>query len=150
MNGVELVALALLGLRLLGSYYLIKVLRIQHRLLRYPAVDERGVIDKEVMHFRKILHRMTWVVLLGQVTPIIIDSFGAFAPHLSPPWLIFVYAISNAFTALTAAVLIWRLYQLAVNVKEVNELERVHVKRVNDLERATIQKRHNKELKDKS
>lgn len=131
---IQLLALALLIIRLAGVYYLLKVVKVQNNLLRYPAVDERGVVDPDVQQFRKTLHRMTLVVLWGQFLPIVVDLVGTINPFAIPFWLSVLYSTSNCVTALTAAVLIWRLYKMADNVKEVNDLERAHVQDRHDEE----------------
>jgi hypothetical protein len=133
----EVIAGVLLIIRLIGSAYLVKVIKVQLKLLRVPAVDERGNVDEGTMKFRQTLTRMTFVILLGQVIPILIDIL-AMVNGSVPAWLGIVYAISNAFTALTAAVLIWRLYEMATETKAANDEQKLHT-----------QERHEQELADK-
>lgn len=81
------------------------------------------VDDPNVWDFRRTLHYMTIVVALGNLVPIAIDVVAIIGPSRTF-WLGVLYAISNAITALFAAVLIHKMYRLAGQTKEVNDLER--------------------------
>lgn len=126
MIKVQILALILLIARLVSVCYLNKTLRTQKRLLRLRIDNDD---DGEIKRFRLILHRMTLVVFYGQIIPIALDIQAVLFPDRRVFWLGVLYAISNAFTALTAAVLIWRIYQLAEHPAKVTELEREHVKK---------------------
>lgn len=118
---VNILAITLLTGRLITLYYLGRVLKTQVKLLRMP------IEDPNVWDFRKTLHYMTIVVALGNLVPIAIDLVSIFGPT-RPFWLGVLYAISNVITALFAAILIHKMYRLASQTKEVNDLEREYVK----------------------
>ena len=116
MEAKILAGLLLTG-RLVTLWYLSRVLKTQVRLLRMP-VDDPNVWD-----FRRTLHYMTIVVALGNLVPIVIDVVTILGPS-RPFWLGVLYAISNVVTALFTAILIHKMYRLASQTKEVNDLER--------------------------
>lgn len=121
---VKILAGLLLTGRLITLWYLSKVLKIQVSLLRMP-LDDPAVWD-----FRRTLHYMTIVVALGNVVPIIIDVVTIIGPS-RPFWLGVMYAVSNVITAIFAAVLIHKMYRLAGQTKEVNDLERKFIEEKN-------------------
>ena len=116
MEAKILAGLLLTG-RLVTLWYLSRVLKTQIKLLRMP-VDDPNVWD-----FRRTLHYMTIVVALGNLVPIVIDVVTILGPS-RPFWLGVLYAISNVVTALFTAILIHKMYRLASQTKEVNDLER--------------------------
>ena len=124
--GQVISALLLVG-RIACSVYLAKVIKVQNMLKRYPVLDDKGHVDHDVMGFRRNLNRMTLVILLGQIIPIILDAVNTLSGH-TPAWLIYIYAVSNTITAVTSAVLIWKLYQMAFNTQEVARLEKAHIR----------------------
>lgn len=127
--GTEILAGMLLVARLAVVAYLAKVISIQVRLRRHPAVDDNGYIDKDVAHFRTKLFLMTVAMLAGNFIPIALDGliilqhFGI-GEHIRTTPVLLVYAASNAFTMLTAAAMINKMYALANEAEEVTELER--------------------------
>lgn len=76
---------------------------------------------------------MTIVVMAGNIVPIAIDLATLFGPS-RPFWLGVLYAVSNVVTALFAALLIYKMYRLAGQTKEVNDLERKYVQEKHDRE----------------
>lgn len=118
------IALVLLSLRAIIIKRLLDVLLVQLKLLKRP-------IDPDVRDFRISLHRMTIAMLVGNVAPVILDivvladALGVIS-HYRTEALLSVYAISNALSTLFAALMIHRMYSLANQTQEVDDLERAH------------------------
>lgn len=137
----EIIAFTLLILRITASYFLFKVLKIQVDLLRRPIkVDEASYNEQdiiEVWNFRRRLHFITIALFVGNFVPITLDALvvlqwlGVFEGFRTTPVLI-VYAISNAVTMLLAAILINSIYRLAIQTKEVTDLELEHLRKAKD------------------
>lgn len=128
METQTLAGLLLLG-RLTAVFFLRKTLRAQNRLLKLRIDNDD---DGEIKELRLTLHRMTLIIFFGQFVPIIIDTWAIVSPSTRPFWLGVLYAISNCLTAITAALLIWRIYQLAEkpgkNKIQMTKSERKHLK----------------------
>lgn len=132
-----IIASILLLIRIVASVFLWKVLKIQVDLLRRPIkVDEAMYNEQDIVdvwNFRKFLHYTTIALFVGNFIPIILDAlvvlqwFGVFDGFRTRPVLI-IYAISNAVTMLLAAILINSIYKLAVETKEVTDLEIEHLR----------------------
>jgi len=134
----EITAFTLLLLRVAASIFLWKVLKIQIDLLRKPIkldeeiYNEQDIID--VWNFRRRLHYIPIALFVGNFVPIVLDSlvvirwFGILDSVRTTPVLI-VYAISNAVTMLLAAILINSIYKLAIETKEVTDLEIEHLRK---------------------
>jgi hypothetical protein len=71
--------------------------------------------EKGVARFRKTMLGLSIVFLLGNVAPIILDSYYAFLERTydTEEGLIMIYAISNAIMSLSAAILLWTIYRIA-------------------------------------
>lgn len=80
-----------------------------------------------------ILFYVMPVKLADIKVPIAIDLATLFGPS-RPFWLGVLYAVSNVVTALFAALLIYKMYRLAGQTKEVNDLERKYVQEKHDRE----------------
>lgn len=121
----EFIAAVLLILRILGGFYLVKILRIQIGLLRKP-------INEEVWDFRRKLHYIILALFTGNLIPIILDALvvlqgvGIGSNIRTEPVLV-VYAASNALIALLFAILLYKIYSMA-NQPIVEQLEEEHVK----------------------
>ena len=107
------------------------VLRRQHSLFSYDVTldDSRYEADdiKRIKRFRMGLFLLSCVVLLGNVVPIAIDFYTIITNNATgrPSHVhttSFLYAISNALTALASAYLISTLYRIARGVNDPNEL----------------------------
>lgn len=122
---IGFIAGGLLLLRLVAIYKLYKVLKVQIELLKRP-------IDPTVWEFRRSLHYMTVALLISNILPVILDtlvvadSFGWISHYRTIPTLT-AYAVSNAVMMLIAVVMIKRMYDLANQVDEVDQLEKAHL-----------------------
>lgn len=116
MDGLQILAGLLLVGRLIAIVILWRVFRVQMNLLRLS-------IDPEVLDFRRKLHYMTIALLIGNFPSVILDAVVMAGVKRTLPYLI-VYAVFNVITMIIAASMIDRMYRLAGNTKEVNDLER--------------------------
>lgn len=138
---IELAAVIFLGLRIAATTFLWKVLKVQIDLLRRPIKLDPEMYDeqdiKDVWNFRKTLHYITIALYVGNFIPIVLDSFvilqsvGLLDGYRTTPVLV-VYAASNAITMLLATILIFNIYRLATQTKEVTDLEIEHLRRTRD------------------
>lgn len=122
----EMLAATLLILRLIGVAYLVRVLKIQIKLLRKP------IDDPEIWDFRRTLHYITVALTVGNLVPIILDSLVVLQgigklDYVRTRPVLLVYAGTNAVIALLAAIMIHKLYRLAADTKIVTDLERSYL-----------------------
>jgi hypothetical protein len=102
------IATILLALRLITIFYIVRVIVKQIELFKYH-------IDTGLVRFRKTMLALSIVFLLGNIIPILMDSYYAFFEKVfdTNDWVIVVYAISNTLMSLAAAVVLWMIYKIA-------------------------------------
>lgn len=116
---ITALAFILLILRLVATYLLVGVIKSQRELMKRP-------IDEEIKGFRRDLHWLTIALMLSNIPAIILDVFfifkgvgWAWTVASNEPILIF-YTISNAVSAMLAAVLISKIYRDALRVDQTH------------------------------
>lgn len=112
-------AMLMTFLGLVSVYFIARVIHRQLGLFKIP-------IQAKINHFRKVLFGISLVVLAGNLFPLFIDILTIFTPVGRPPEVrltSFVYALSVHLTLVGASFLIWKLYQLAEDVKDINDKE---------------------------
>lgn len=114
----ELAILLLIGH--IGSVFFISfVLKRQWGLLKYP-------INKNLKHFRLTLFFLALAILIGNFIPIVIDALTLFVnlgrpSHIKP--ISIAYSLSIAIVEFISAYLIWTLYRLAADTKDITDYE---------------------------
>lgn len=121
---IEILALALLILRLVAMGILATVLKKQWDLMQRPAKILDGYIENDVVRFRKHLFFLTLALAGSNLLPIAFDLFIIF-DGLVFAWFTFtitefliVYTVSNTLSAVLAAWLIYKIYSDALTVDE--------------------------------
>lgn len=119
MIELEYIALALLIVRVVAVYFIMKVLKTQRYLMRHP-------IDEEITGYRKTLYYLTIGLLGSNIIPILFDIFIIFKEsglleNMSSTPILILYTVSNALAALLAAYLISKIYSQAVLVDETHK-----------------------------
>lgn len=127
---VSIQSLALiLALLHIGSVFFISfVIRRQLGLFKIETPEY-------LKHFRRVLFTLSVIILIGNIIPIVVDLLTLFVETGRPHQLRVVsvlYALSNAITALVSAYLIWRLYRLAADTKEMTDFTAKTLKKEND------------------
>lgn len=112
---ITILAIALLITRVAATYLLVKVVQYQRELMKQP-------IDEEITGFRRDLHYLTVALLLSNIPAIILDIFFIF-DGLGVVWFIAsstfmlaMYAVGNAVSALLASVFAYRIYKDALKI----------------------------------
>lgn len=117
MLSIKVLAAILIALHILSDVFIGTVLKKQYELLSVK-------IDRELRSFRMVLFFLSVAIFAGNVIPIVIDGLTIFyhtnRPAHVPPISV-AYAASTALVALISAVLIWFLYRLAANTKEMTD-----------------------------
>lgn len=117
---VSIVTLAafLLALRIISVIIISRVIRRQWQLLRLH-------IHPALRRFRLVLIFLSLAILLGNMIPIVIDAATLFVPTGRPAQirpLSVGYAMSNAITSVISSYLIWTLYRLAAEQRDIDEI----------------------------
>lgn len=97
--------------------FILSVIRRQLALLRLP-------IDATMKNFRHVLLVLSMAIFVGNIIPIAIDGLTLFVSTGRPAHVrlaSIAYAVSNAVIELLSAFLIWKLYQLAADTKEMTD-----------------------------
>ena len=109
METQALVTLLLVG-RFLSLIFISFVIKRQLGLFKHP-------ITAELVNFRRVLFFLSVVVFLAQLIPIAIDSLTLLTDlrgrevSIHPYGI--AYMVSNNFSQLLSAILIWTLYRMA-------------------------------------
>jgi hypothetical protein len=103
-----------------GSVFFISfVIKRQLGLFRIPTV-------KALRHFRRTLFYLSMGIFLGNMIPITIDALTLFVNTGRPQHvrgISIAYAMSNAIIELLSAYLVWKLYKLASDTKDITDFE---------------------------
>jgi len=118
MSIKELATFLLIGH--IGSVFFISfVIKRQWGLLHYP-------IDKSLKHFRLTLFFLALAILVGNFIPIVIDGLTFFINTGRPARVkdtSVIYSLSIAVVEFISAYLIWTLYRLAADTKDITDYE---------------------------
>lgn len=101
MDTNQKISLVLLIGRLVTVYFSVRIIRIQYGL--------RNINDK-FDGFRNLLLTLSFVILLGNMVPILIDVFGIFGK--GSLGLLLAYVFSNNITSMLAAFMLWQVYKM--------------------------------------
>ena len=117
MLSIKVLAVILIIMHIFSDVYIGIVLKKQWSLLRLK-------IDRELRSFRMVLFFLSVAIFAGNIIPIVIDTLTIFyhtnRPAHVPPISV-AYAVSTGLVALVSALLIWFLYRLAANTKEITD-----------------------------
>lgn len=128
MDGVQILAALLLLGRLFVVWIMGKVIRKQRKLLSMPLQDEMYIENlAQVKAFRNTLHYLALGIFFSNLMPLVLDVAVVLGVDRTMPFLV-AYAVSNCLYAVTAAIMIYKMYQLAEQTQEVTELESAYVK----------------------
>lgn len=137
---VKVLAAILLAERIVATFFIVAVLRIQLKLLRLKAND-----DAE--YLRRLFFLLGAVIFVGQFVPIIIDVAALFFNFSkasgSPRPLGTAYALSNATTAIVSCLLLWLIYKLTAD--QNSNLRRKNTELTS--QNKSLNKRHKKDAK---
>lgn len=108
---IKTVAFILLLGRLVSFGFMVAVVRRQRAL-------GKAAQYKELAPMRRVLSRLSWAVLIGNIVPIVIDIVTIMAANSleredSPSVIGVTYGFSNCITSAISAYLIWTLYKQA-------------------------------------
>lgn len=108
---IKTIAFILLLGRLVSFTFMVMVVKRQRALSKVP-------INKELLPLRQTLGRLSVIVLIGNLIPIVIDILTILAPNNleredSPSIIGVTYGFSNCITSAISAFLIWTLYKQA-------------------------------------
>lgn len=123
MLSIQTIAVILLIARLISVGFILFVLRLQWKLFKskidfslVPNLDHYQ--QTTVYRIRRVLFVLAVIIFLGNMIPILIDAITIFSHNslgrtqsIRP--ISVAYAVSNAFTAMFSAIMIWTLYKLA-------------------------------------
>lgn len=109
MISIQTLAVILLVGRIVSIVFMALVIWKQIKLLRLP-------IEDEIRSFRKLLFFLSWVIMLGNVIPFIIDfvtivSDDALGRNPFIPAISTSYSLSNSATAAVSAFTLWLIYR---------------------------------------
>lgn len=111
-----------------GSVFFIGfVIKRQVELFRVPTM-------KNLKHFRLTLFYLSLAILIGNIVPITIDTLSLFINVGRPQHVHFasiLYAMSNALIEFLSAYLVWKLYQLAADTKDITDYEATQFDKTN-------------------
>lgn len=118
---INTLATILLVGRMIAIYFMSSVVRRQLQLMKMP-------INDEVRTFRKILLGLAIALLISNIVPAILDiltivsvnSLGR-TPVVGDVGIF--YTLFNCSGAIVSSLLVWMLYRLAANTKEVTDFE---------------------------
>lgn len=117
MLSIQVLATILLFARVGSQYYIYKVLKQQHALLKAPLNPVLMPISKTLIRFRRVLFGLSIVIFLGNIVPMIIDIISMLGIDQGRPANVrpisLAYAFSNALVAFVSSYLIHTLYRLA-------------------------------------
>lgn len=120
MNEIDIKTYAalLLLLRLISMTLLLLVIKRQWDLFKIS-------VPKNINRFRVVLFTLTIGIFLGNIIPAGVDVLTVVADMSGRPdgvsLISLLYSLDNSLTALLSAYLIWRLYRLAANEKEITD-----------------------------
>lgn len=117
MLSIKVLAVFLIISHIISDVFIGIVLKKQYSLLRIK-------IERELRSFRLVLFFLSVTIFVGNIIPIVIDGL-TIAGHTNRPQHVppisVAYAGSTAAVALVSAVLVWFLYRLAANTKEITD-----------------------------
>lgn len=123
---IELYATLLLVIRLTSMTFIFFVLRRQFSLFRLPIRDASQYDVKALKHFRVVLFTLALIIFLGNIVPAAIDIITLLNQDTGRPRVVqpisIIYTMTASMTALISSYLIWRLYRLAADEKEITDL----------------------------
>ena len=103
---IQAIAIALLVIRLISLGFVVAVLARQIRLFRLS-------VDSHLVTFRVVMFLLGVVFLLGHLLPVAVDVNYAFFSDSDDFNILVWYALSNALSGIAAAILLWKIYQIA-------------------------------------
>lgn len=120
MDIKDLALILLIG-RTVAVFFMSLVIKKQLFLLRFP-------VPPEVRKFRTILTALSVSLLLVNVLPIVLDLLTIFSTNnltrTARPGIVGItYTLDNCLGAVIASILVWMLYRLASNTKDVTDFE---------------------------
>lgn len=103
------------------------VLKRQYSLFKLPIKDEGKLDGKAIRHFRAVLFGLALIVFIGNIVPFGIDLLTILNDDfIGRPGTVrvvsFIYTLSASLTSLISSYLIWRLYRLAADEKDITDL----------------------------
>lgn len=121
MVDIVTIAFILLISRMISMVFMAAVLQTQFRLfgttIDFKLVPNLSKMQRRNVYWlRRVLFALSLTIFLGNLIPITIDAVTLFVETSRPDELAALsisYAISNAFTDMLSAVMIWLLYRIA-------------------------------------
>lgn len=123
---IEVYAIILLLIRVASMTFIFFVLKRQFGLFKLPIKNSDIVDAKALKHFRAVLFFLALIIFIGNILPAVIDISSLLNVSNGRPSLVqpisFAYTLSASITSLLSSYLIWRLYRLAADEKEITDL----------------------------
>lgn len=133
MISITLYAAILLLVRIVSMTFITLVLKRQWALLKLPIKNAEQYNVKALKHFRIVLFTIVLVIFIGNLVPAIIDIATILQANTGRPDTVnpvsLIYTLTASVTSLISSYLIWRLYRLAADEKDITDLT---VKRLKD------------------
>lgn len=133
MISITLYAAILLLVRIVSMTFITLVLKRQWALLKLPIKNAAQYDVKALKHFRIVLFMLVLVIFIGNLVPAIIDIATILQANTGRPNTVqpvsLIYTLTASVTSLVSSYLIWRLYRLAADEKDITDLT---VKRLKD------------------
>ena len=116
---IQLLALLLLGGRLISDFFIILVLRKQWAIRKIPT-------HPRLAQLRRILSLLAVLVFVGNIFPLFLDLWTLFYPGVRSTQNVnavgVFYSLDNNLTFMFASILIWLLYKISDVAIDVGEL----------------------------
>ena len=123
---IEVYAIILLLIRVASMTFIFFVLKRQYGLFKLPIKNAERLDVKALKHFRAVLFFLALAVFLGNIVPAVIDVLAILEVDTGRVSMVgttsFVYTLSASLTSLISSYLIWQLYRLAADEKEITDL----------------------------
>jgi len=133
MISITLYAAILLLVRIVSMTFITLVLKRQWELLKLPIKNASQYDVRVLKQFRVVLFTLVLVIFIGNLVPAIIDIATILHANTGRPNTVqpvsLIYTLTASVTSLVSSYLIWRLYRLAADEKDVTDLT---VKRLKD------------------
>jgi hypothetical protein len=118
MVDLKAYVITLLIIAAIGMVFILRVLKKQISLFRYP------IMDREIRHFRYVLFLISIVIIVMGLIPISINVYSLFAETERPdqvPIISLVYSLGVHIQSLLLSYLLWQVYKLAANERDITK-----------------------------
>ena len=126
MISITLYAAILLLVRIVSMTFITLVLKRQWALLKLPIKNAEQYNVKALKHFRIVLFMLVLVIFIDNLVPAIIDIATILHANTGRPNTVqpvsLIYTLTASVTSLVSSYLIWQLYRLAADEKDITDL----------------------------